>query len=145
MKQEQRISNNGTLPYISKQNKGNVLLQNEDLKLSFIICLFNYRNLCAYAFLFLFFSQSTELILGVLKEKCRDYAFIKLYMHICIYTYILVWKLERLTSQDCYQFCLFMILCFPLWFSVPVLCCIWHCLWIFPCQEKKRLSITREV
>lgn len=66
MKQAQSISNSETLPYISKQNKGKMQLQNEDLKLSFIICLFTETFVPV---LFSSFSQSTELILGVLKEK----------------------------------------------------------------------------
>lgn len=49
-------------------------LQNEDLKLSFIICLFTETFVPV---LFSSFSQSTELILGVLKEKSWDHAFIK--------------------------------------------------------------------
>lgn len=69
-------------------------LQNEHLKLSLIIYLFT-EPFCLCFFFFSSFSQSTELILGVLKEKRSCF-----YEVICAYMYIHIYFCIKARDAD---------------------------------------------
>lgn len=100
MKQAQRLSNHKMdvhfLISANKENKGEMQLLNEHLKLSLIICLVVYGNHCANAFFFFSLQHGHD----VGKKKHWRVLFLK--------------KMERMNSQDCYQLCFFMMLYPPL-------------------------------